>query len=240
MPSESLNPIGPAITPLSSPVISPSEPATPTPPPPRLAAAAIEAPAANSGPAIATNGPAPAATGPALAANGPAAATNGPAVTANMPVVTPGAPVPAVLQQPLSPVRTASLPTDTPRHPIAPGLSAGARVTLKIDTDRSVFTLETTQGVLYSATAPQGVPVGETLSTPLAQLQRDQLEHGELRVYSGDQPITAVTGAALEKLLRGEPAAVGPLRPGDYQLCWWNPDTGLASPAVLSLRLAGF
>jgi hypothetical protein len=220
---------GTAITPLSIPSQA-AEAAIPTPPAPKPANTPGSAPAAN-GPA----GNAPlAATGnaPSLAVNGPTAvAGNGPAGNA---------PAPAVFQGPSNGVRTAALPAEPPRHTLAAGLAGGGRLILKVDSAGSRFTAETTQGILYSPPSSQGAPVGEPLSAPLAELLRDQPEHGELRLVNGDETVASVSGTALEKFLHGESTTLGPLHAGEYRLCWWNSDTSALSGPVTTLRLAGF
>lgn len=222
---QSINP-GTAITPLSMPPQT-VEATVPTPPAPKPVGNAPSAngPSGNAPVAASSNSPSPGVEGAVTATmNGPAA---------NVPAT-------ALLQGPSSGLRTAVLPAEPPRHTLAAGLAIGGRLILRVESAASRFTAETTQGVLYSPPSNEGAPVGAPLAAPLAELLRDQPEHGELRLVNGDETVAALSGTALEKFLKGEAATLGPLRAGEYRLCWWNSDTAALSLPVTTLRLAGF
>lgn len=207
-----------AILPDQRPVIAPAaEPVAPTPPAPRLEA-----------PAAAANAP----------ANAPSAAPLTPAASNSPAPAAPAAPAHVMLQG--SPtVRPAALPAEPPPHQLAPGLAAGMYLRLRVDPATAQLLLDSSQGALFSRDAPQGIPVGEALRLPAPQLLRDRPAGGELRLMAGDQAASALQDGALDRLLRGEPASLGPLQPGEYQLRWWDSVSGTLSGPITTFRLSG-
>lgn len=219
-------PISPqaAILPDSVPAATPlAEPMPATPPPPRPQPANAPTDAAANAPAVLPAGLAPAPNGPAAAA----------------PPAPPPPPAPATPPAAQPAAQPAALTGEPPRHSIGPGLSPTLELRLRLDPQAGQVLVECSQGVIFGKGLPQGIPVGEALKIPLLALHRDRPLAGELRLVSGEQVAADLKGAAVEALLRGDPVALGPVPPGDYQLCWWNPQANAHSAPIAELRLAG-
>jgi hypothetical protein len=203
----------------------------PSPAPTPIAAPAPAGAVAPVGPPPQPSAALPAAALPAAA---PTARPTEPPPTPPQPNAP--APAPSPVQPPAAAPQPAPPPDGPPSHTIATGFGAGARLFLRVDAARGLLLIQTSQGVLFGA-GGQGIPVGEALSVPLTALRGQPPDDlGQLRLYEGERTAGALTADEVRGLLAGRPAAVPDLRPGDYTLRWWHPQSG-AGEALYSLRL---
>lgn len=227
--------VAPVLDGAATPIVpSPTlTPMVPTPPSPAVAQSATVTTAPDGTPGasgtLSSTNPTPASATAAPAASSPSDSAPTAPEAAAAATVTPGTPaIPVVLDQ------------EPPRHTLAPGLAGGIQLTLRADLSSGTLGLRLNQGVMFTSGTPQGTPVGETLAVPLHDLQRGQpTGRAELRLLSPGHPPVSVSGEDVSRLLQGQVVTVPGLRPGTYDLSWWDARSTTGGPSFLSLRIQG-